>query len=49
MKEGAHLGISPAQEKVEACPNKAEAWRKGCKNVYSSFVYLIFLLTPYSS
>lgn len=35
MKGGALLGISPAQEKVEVCPNKAEAWKKGCKNTYS--------------
>lgn len=42
MKEGTLLGVSPAQEKVEAFHTKAEAWRKDYKSMYPSFVYLIF-------
>lgn len=42
MKEGTLLGISPAQEKVETFPTKAEAWRKDYKSMYPSFVYPIF-------
>lgn len=45
MKEGSFPGSSPAQEKAEACPTKAEAWREDCKSICTPFfVYLIFFI-----